>query len=498
MQTNAVIGSFGVRNPAQPTRGWALWVLLVAFPLALVSFLLVGIDRGEDFLLFGVMAILFLGLAAAFVATNGSLNAQWCTAPGFMTLLAALQFVAIPFLRFVNGDDQVDAYYLQAMTYLLLGFSVFWIACWLLKRPHRFEFVSEFGTGQFRITIAVTLLFALGMIGNLALWKLGILGYEVAGAHADASSSAIGALNALARLLTLAMLVSGIEVFGKHSKQPVIRFIFVSSAFFGLAFGLISGMKIEVLMPIFTLALLIGITQRRLPALIWTLPVLFVLLQPFVNAYRANLNAGYAGQINTIDGLTNALTKSFEDLTAGNPTSQRGLSRSAFDRYGSRLSDLALFHNVLQLPSADLLNGDETIWMAPFYPFIPRSFWPGKPVFNKGVRMSEAMGIGINTSTNVPGIADLYVLGGIAGILVGMFIWGAVIQIFMNSMVGGLSEKGVFIYVTVLYSLTNIERDMVAMIGGTVEGACITLILAKIIYGGKFFSLKSGLRGVTA
>src|ERR1700722_18042800 len=168
-------------------RGGPLVVLLVAMPLALGSFFLVGINRGEDFLLFGAMAILFLALSAMFIATNGSLNAQWCTAPGFMTLLAALQFVAVPFLRFITGDDQVDAAFLTAMGYLLAGFSVFWIACWLLKRPHRFEFVPEIGVGKLRITVAAIVLFVSGMIGSLALWRLGILGYQVAGARAETS-----------------------------------------------------------------------------------------------------------------------------------------------------------------------------------------------------------------------------------------------------------------------------------------------------------------------
>lgn len=478
------------------SNGSALVILLVAFPLALFFFLLVAIDRGEDFLMFGAMAILFLGLACMFIATNGSLNAQWCTAPGFMTLLAALQFVALPLSRFITGDDRVDSYYLRAMIYLLMGFGVFWIACWLLKKPHQFVFNPEFGLGRSRISIAATVLFVLGLSANAMLWKMGILGYGVAGAGSGTSTSAIGGLSAVARMLTLCMLVSGIEVLGKHSRSAGMKLLFSSSIAFNLIFGLISGMKVEVLMPIFVLVLLLGITRGRLPALVWALPILFVALQPFVNAYRMNLNAGYAAQINTFGGLANALAKSVDDVWSGNQTRTRLLYRSAFDRYGERLSDLALFHNVLQLPSPDLLNGDETIWLAPIYPFIPRPLWKNKPIFNKGVRMSEAMGIGTSTSTNVPGIADLYVLGGVIGIIVGMFIWGACLQIYMNSVGEGLSERGTFLYVMILFFLTNIEHDIVALIGGAIESGCIMLILSKLIYGGRLFSMNSGIRRV--
>jgi hypothetical protein len=477
----------------QPDKSGALVVLVVGLPLALLAFLLLAIGRGGDFLMFGTMAVLFLGLAGMFIATNGSLNAQWCTAPGFMTLISSLEFVVIPLSRFVTGDDSVDSLYLTAMAYLLLGFSMFWLACWLLKKPHRFEFVPETPPGNSRVLLAAAVLFALGASASVLRWKLGILGYDANQVQGQTNASAVGGLNTVARMLNLSMLVSGIEVFGKRSKSLPIRFIFTASAVFSLGFGIISGMKIEVLMPIFTLTVMLGITRKRLPKLIWSLPVLFVLLQPFINAYRANLSAGYAAQINTVGGLTSTLTKSIADLASGG--GQASLQhRSAFDRYGYRLSDLTLFHNVLQLPSPDLLNGDESIWMAPIYPFIPRVLWKDKPILGKGGRMSESMGYGTQTSTNVPGIADLYVLGGAPGILFGMFIWGACLQLYMNNIGTGLSERGTLFYVTTLFFLTNIEHDIIPLIGGAIESAYIMLILSKIIYGGPLFSLRSGYR----
>src|SRR5271168_3119279 len=147
----------------------------------------------------------------------------------------------------------------------------------------------------------------------------------------------------------MTMLISGIEVIGKRSKSFGIRLLFIGSATFDLGFGLISGMKVEFLMPIFALVLLLGNTQRRLPRLAWTLPLFYLLLQPFVLAYRTNLNAGYSAQINTVEGLTSALTKSVNDVLAGGSTFGHG-HKSYFDTAGSRLSVLTLFHNVLQLP----------------------------------------------------------------------------------------------------------------------------------------------------
>jgi hypothetical protein len=492
LATNAI-------NPVgtQQSGGSVLLIAVFLLPLSLISFLIFAFDRGPDFLAFGTMAICFLGLAAIFLQSNGSIITQWYTASGFMTLLAALEFVAIPFSRFINGDDQIDEYYLRAIVYLLLGFSAFWLACWILKKPNSLSFAPEFRAGHPRVLFAVSVLFVCGTTADIILWKLGAIGYEATTMRYTADISAVGALTTAGQSLEMAMLVSGIEVLGKHSKSLGIRLIFVSSFILTLGFGLISGMKFEVLMPLFTLAVLLGITRKRMPRFVWALPLLYLGLQPFVLAYRMNLNAGYGAQIGTIDGLTSTMAKSAEDAI-GEQSSLAGAHRSAFETAGARLSVLTLFHNVLQLPSPDLLNGDETVWLAPIYPFIPRPLWKNKPIFNKGQRMSEALGIGRVSSTNVPGIADLYALGGTVGIVSGMFIWGACVQLFMNSVRGGLTERGTFLYVLLLFPLTNLERDIVASIGGAVETACILMVFSKLIYGGPLFSMRSGLPRVAS
>jgi len=476
--------------PSNQPRRLALLVAIIAFPLALAALFIFAIEQGADFLTFGVMALAFLALAGIFLLTNGAINAQWCTAPGYMTIVAAIEFVLIPFSRFLAGDDQVDSIYLKAMTYLLIGFSMFWIACWMLRRPYTFSFLPEFPAGRTRVVLSASLLFVVGVSAKLVLWRMGVIGYEAATQRYTADISLVGSLGATSQALTMAMLISGIEVIGNRTSSFPVRVLFTASVLLDLGFGLISGMKIEFLMPIFVLVLLLGIIRGRLPRLAWALPLFYLVLQPFVLAYRTNLNSGYAEQINTVGGLSSAIGKSFEDVLSGNISQSRG-NRTYFDTAGSRLSVLALFHNVLQLPSPDLLNGDEKLWMAPFYPFIPRPLWKGKPNFDKGLRMSEALGIGRGSSTNVPGIADLYALGGIVGIVTGMFVWGGCLQIYMNQIGQGLSEKGTFIYVMILLGITNIERDIVPLIGAAVEGACIYLVIARVVYGGNLFSMRA-------
>jgi hypothetical protein len=459
----------------------ALTIVVIGVPASLWSIHAV-LSGGPDLGPFATIATWFFVLAGAFLFKNGLRNAQWCTAPAFMTIVATMEFVAIPFWRFATSADQIDSSYTNAMFYVFLGFCMFWLSCCLLIKPCKLTFSPTLPSGSPRIFLAAIAMLAVGTISNVVLWKLGITAYAAATLRYDTSISAAESLEMASRMLAMAMLISGIEVFGKRSKSLVMRLIFGTAFILDIGFGLISGMKMEVLMPLFFLAIVLGITQGRFPRVLWAIPLVFILIYPFVDAYRANLNAGYSAQINTKSGLIAALTKSVEDVSSEYGGSGQAL-HTGIKNFGSRLSVLTLVRNVLELPSPSLLSGDETVWMAPVYPFIPRVLWRDKPILNKGQRMSWAMGIGGISSTNVPGIADMYIIGGTKGVLLGMFLWGACLQIYMNVMGGVLSERDVFFYVLMLIPLTNIEHDTVGLISGAVQNAIVFLLLSRFVYG---------------
>lgn len=471
----------------------ALLIVVIGVPASLWSIHVVLSDGAPDFIAFGTMALWFLVLAAAFLFKNDLHNAQWCSAPAFMTIVATMEFVVIPFWRFATGADRIDSSYTNAMSYVLLGFCMFWLSSWLLMKPCRLTFSPTLPCGSSRILLASIAMLALGTISNVVMWKLGITAYAAATLRYDTSISAAESLEMASRMLAMAMLISGIEVLGKRSKSIAMRLIFGTSFILDIGFGLISGMKMEVLMPLFFLAILLGITQGRFPRLLWAIPVVFMLIYPFVDAYRANLNAGYSAQVNTESGLIATLNKSVEDVFSKYDGSGQAL-QNGFQNFGSRLSVLTLVRNVLQLPNPSLLNGDETVWMAPVYPFVPRVLWPDKPILNKGQRMSWAMGIGGISSTNVPGIADMYIIGGTKGVLIGMFLWGACLQIYMNIIGGGLSERDVFFYVLMLMPLTNVEHDTVGLISGAVQNAVVFLLLSRLVYGRRIVSMMPAAR----
>jgi hypothetical protein len=449
---------------------WVLWS---------VAALLTG---GSELVAFYAVAGWFVVLAVAFLGLYGLKGGALFAVPVLLTIEALVDFFCIPAWRFASGDDQVDPGYVWAMFLTLIGFAVFWIAALLLKRNAGLRFEPQTPTTQNRVILVSAIFLALGLGAKFVLWSSGLLSYTADLNLQESSLPGMQWLTTMAQTLNAALFVSAIEVMGKRSRSPQIRFIFFASIVFSLGFGAISGMKGEILIPILTLILIFAVTNARLPRIAILFPLMPLIVFPFVTAYRNNLNNGYRSQVNTISGLAAVLQKTVSDVVGSNLTFGDRASTS-FDATTSRLSILTDVRDVISLPDPSLLNGDEVVWMAPLYPFIPRFIWTNKPILDKGIRLSVALGRPNTTSSAATPIGDLYSLYGTWGVPIGMFIFGVFVQIYMNSMGGVLSEKRLLIYFVMLRELLDFENGVVAQVAGTVQLALIAILLAYVIYG---------------
>jgi hypothetical protein len=275
-------------------------------------------------------------------------------------------------------------------------------------------------------------------------------------------------------------------LFGKPYPGAVTTFTFWASLLASVGFGAVSGTKSGTLVPMVHTAMIYAITRRKLPRWIVLLPIFIVMVVfPFVNAFRKNLDAGYRAQFNTLEGLESAMAQSYEDafLSFGSTSNdaESGNSQAALARF----SYLSYLRDMLTLPVPEMLRGDEKIWMAPIYPLVPRFIWKDKPVFEKGVRLSYLLGgaWGSSSAAMTP-IGDLYVMYGELGVIVGMFMWGVGLQLMMNWITGkGISERTLFLYLVILSTVLSLEADVVGLIVATVQNGLTYAILAFAIYG---------------
>ena len=461
-------------------------LLVVGLPWGIWSvYALLG-GGGSQSVEFDVAGGWFALLAAGYLGLHGLRGMAWTSVPALLTFEGLVGFVVIPAWRFASGDDVLDSTYVHAIILALLGFIAFWIASLILIKESSFQFSPRHKDTPDRIAFMSVSMLGLGVVGNLILWKAGLYGYTSDMGVRASSLGFIQWLSFLASLLGAALVVSAIEVIGKRSAGGVIGIVFWLSLLSSIGFGVIAGMKSSMLFPLLYVILIYCIIKKRMPRTALLLPLfLIVLVYPFVSAFRVNLNAGYRAQFNTIGGLEATVAQSFEDaFQSFGATTAQAESLNSQDAT-NRLSYLSYLRDVIGLPAPSMLNGEEKVWLAPIYPLVPRFLWKGKPVLDKGMRLASLLGNpGGGTSAALTPIGDLFAMYGTYGVLIGMFVWGACIQLYMN-WIGSrnISERSLFVYTLMLQILLNFESDVVGIVASAVQNVILVVILSYAIYG---------------
>jgi hypothetical protein len=473
----------GQQVDAQRTASIAMLSLSVS---GIIWFAFLSLSNSSDYVLrFDLTAAVFVFGAIAYLSFHGLQGATWTSIPVLLTFRALLGFFLVPAFGFAMGYDTLDAQYTMSMLVTLIGFFAFWIASSLLKRNSVIRFTPAFAHTTARVKyIAITML-TIGVGGNLVLWKTGLFAYASDPGLRSSYSAVIQWLNLSSNLLIYSLVVAAIEVFGKRSPQRFMRIVLWIIVTFSVAFGIVSGMKSGPITPFLYLMFVYVITRQRVPRYVILLPIfLIVLIYPFVTAFRGNLNSGYRAQFNTLQGLEDTVSRSFDDAFRSFGSNSADTSWQSLQDTAGRLSYLSYVRDVASLPYPELLNGDERVWLAPIYPFVPRFLWPEKPILNKGQRLSMLLGRGSESSSALTPIGDLYALFGAYGVVAGMFVWGVCLQSYVNAMsVNGMTERRLFVYMVMLPPLVGFEADVTSLIAGCVQSLMVAMIISVVVYG---------------
>ena len=442
-------------------------------------------NSSEYGLVFEMTAAVFAVGAITFMSIYGLQITAWMSIPVLLTCGALLGFLLVPAFGFAMGYDIVDAEYARAMFLTLIGFIAFWTASLFFKRSSGIRFTPEVTQTTRQVNIVVATMLTIGVIGNLVLWKTGLFAYATDPGLRASYSGVLQWLNLSSNLLVYALVVAAIEVFGKQSPQKFIQIVLWLALAFSVGFGVISGMKSGPITPLLYLFFVYVIIRRRVPRSIVLVPVVLIgLIYPFVTAFRNNLNSGYRAQFNTLQGLEDTVSRSFDDafLSFGSNTAEA--RQQSLRETTGRLSYLSFVRDIATLPYPEMLNGEEKVWLAPIYPFIPRFLWPEKPVLNKGQRLSMLLGRGSESSSALTPIGDLYALYGTYGVVAGMFFWGGCLQAYQNAMSRKpMTERRLFVYMLMLLQLIGFEVDFTALIASCVQSLLVVIIISFVVYG---------------
>lgn len=403
------------------------------------------------------------------------------------TFMVLLQFGLAPIVCVLLELDVVDIYSLKSLGFVFAGMVGFWIGARMLQKnaiTSSFVLADESGRRRrvnFGIAMAV-----LGGICKIYMIRAGLYFYNADVAQVEASGRYREWLFVLASFTTYSLVVLGIEHF--HRRQDkLVRNVFYATIAVSIAFALLSGMKGEVLVIPFLLLIVKKLVGGSMDwKLAGGMALLLVVIFP--------INAAFRSQIHSEGSFTSLEVGSTAVRRAVRSVNEDSLSNVMLDSVANAADRLNLLQVIVFLEQDEGrsdIGGDERLWMIPFYPFVPRFLWAGKPVLDKGMRLSVAMGSTSTSSVAVTPFGDLFLLGGLTAVVLGMVCVGMMIQSISNMVVGDFGPKAVLIYVILFSRLYAPEYDLMMLGTTTIQTLVIAYLIGDMVYGGKIFRYRS-------
>lgn len=410
----------------------------------------------------------FSGLSYLYISISGKVQlVRLFDLPVFVTIRVLVGFGFAPLLTFLtsqNPDEDLSSGAVVRATALALvvaGMVAFWAGCLLVQRkPHHSQILLPQKNDQRRILTIALLLYGLGFACKVYLLRAHMWSYTTSFDLYWANLSDAQVFMFGSQFASVALLMLCIEKFSAPGRR-LVDWLFWAMFFSECAWGFISGMKSVLLANLISVALISTILRRKL-AKTWVTAAVagMIVLYPLFDSYRAVLRGESAVEVSSFETAARALNLAVADSLRTTPSSSDWL-QTGTDNSIARFDLLSSFVNVITLrEGASEIHGDERLWMIPFYPFIPRSVWPSKPILDDGARFSEVLGFGRETSTAVTYPADCYIYAGIPGLLIGMFVLGLLAQRFTNAVNGPTSKYQVLKYSVLTLTCFTLETSV--------------------------------------
>jgi hypothetical protein len=195
--------------------------------------------------------------------------------------------------------------------------------------------------------------------------------------------------------------------------------------FFNFYQALTSGFKEPIIISVLVLGIFLYPTYKKLvfvtfiPAII----ALFVILPAYISTFR---ESAWTGDVSADQASQLALKATFNDDAEQSDVSN-------WDFLTHRLSEVSMFAQFVKSTPDKVNFYDFKILQQSAVAIVPRIFWPSKPITEELVmqRVYDAgvASVNSNVSAKPAYIVDTYLSGGLIGIFVGMFLYGAIAQL---------------------------------------------------------------------
>ncbi len=331
----------------------------------------------------------------------------------------------------------------------------------------RFEPLQKLLRREYAVRMPIVLLMVLiSMLCRFGKMKLGIYGYSttVAGLYSTASYSQY--LSMGESLGKLALVALALHYFFRAPGYRRVGILFFIQLAVEILFGVLTGMKSQVVFPFLIVLLARYLASNRPPRLLLGAAILaFVLSYQFVDAFRF-------ARHNDPNFRNTSVASIFETALG---LQQTDVDTSAMKkvpvllRIAGRLNATAVASRAVEFKDQGRVTGAdpqflENLLMAPAYAVIPRLLWPNKPYGDLGAWFNEiVLGHSFQSAVGMSAVGYLYFAGGSLVVLAAFFCVGAWQRILYEAFLFA-GAGGLLIFVGMLMPLVRMPNFFYALI----------------------------------
>lgn len=393
----------------------------------------------------------------------------------------------------VGVRSSISPAMVKLMMLTLIAATAMWMGYWsviagnLGRKLMRLPILLRLKHGEFVLkTNSIIACLLLVSFVRFTMIKLGVYGYS-ADAESLLRTASIRQYLTIVEMLSKFILVAvAMQAFSSTHPSKLTTRLLIFIVFFEIIFGLLSGFKSAVAMPIVTLGFCYYYCRNKINLkyvliAISLLILAYAVIEPFRNARHENqgfVNTSMNSIINTfITSISVSISNENKSSESDSSTTLAILARSSL----SYIASLGIEYEDTNQYSENTPAFLRDIFLSPLYAIVPRALWSSKESSRHGQwYVQEVMGFhdNVTTSVGMSPITYLYFAGGWITVFLGFYFVGITQRIVAVT----LLDYGGVVYLMLMSGIVSIDSVYYSFVLDNIRMIPVLMIFFVIIY----------------
>lgn len=327
------------------------------------------------------------------------------------------------------------------------------------------------------------LFIAISFLARMAAIKAGVFGYSATKESQLAFAPYQEYLNIAEMLGKMALLGAALQAFSPNRPSVAARKLLWLVCGYEMFFGLLSGMKGNVVMPLVIVGVAYYGRRNKLPTFLIPLVAVaiiaaYALIEPFRRVAHSDVGGLSATSVSGI-ASTMMNRENADEFAADNPTPLwlNLLARTNLLAPASLGLQYAAINSPQKGDPAFLNN----ILLAPAYAVVPRIIWKKKPLDNIGGWYThQVMGMDFESATAMSPFTYLNFAGGTLAVIIGFLLAGALQRSAFEAL-RTFGDGGLIVFLGLLMPLINIDSAYYTLFTFLVRYVPIMIVTQRLL-----------------